>query len=205
MTRFPVGEDARMLKEFRTAIGLLLLVSVITGLAYPLLVTGIAQLAFPEQANGSLIRDTEGQVRGSWLLAQPFDGDQWFQPRPSAGNFATVPSAASNFSASNPALVAQVRQSLHTQYRDHSLPVPLALVTTSGSGLDPHLPVAAAQYQVARIAKARQLPTETLEQLIRHHTEQPLIGPAVVNVLALNLALVKNPPLPSTSQPSVAP
>lgn len=175
----------------RPALSLLLLMSLLTGIAYPLLVTGIAQVAFPAQANGSLIFDAGGKVRGSMLIAQDFAGDAWFHPRPSAGAFATVASGASNYSPSNPALAARVIDDAHKLQVPGQGPVPLALLTTSGSGLDPHLPPAAIVYQLARVAAARNLPVSTLQQLLDAYIEHPLVGPPVVNVLALNLALEK--------------
>ncbi|MBU0521359.1 MAG: potassium-transporting ATPase subunit KdpC [Gammaproteobacteria bacterium] len=173
----------------RPALSLLVLMTLITGVAYPLVVTGVAQVAFPDQANGSLVRDAGGKVRGSSLIAQDFVGDAWFHPRPSAGAFATVSSSASNLSPSNPALATRVIDDASKQLVPGQGPVPLAMLTTSGSGLDPHLPPAAIAYQLARVAAARNLPVSTLQQLMNAHIEQPLVGPPVVNVLALNIAL----------------
>jgi K+-transporting ATPase ATPase C chain len=181
-----------MLKQLRPAIAMLGLMSLITGVAYPLAVTGITQLAFPEQANGSLVRDAQGEVRGSMLLAQPFEGDQWFQPRPSAAAFATVASGASNLAPSNPALAERIAQDAQRLVGEGVAPVLMQLVTTSGSGLDPHLSPAAARWQINRVATARGLPANSLERLVEQHTVRPLVGPAVVNVLALNLALADN-------------
>ncbi|MDA8482968.1 potassium-transporting ATPase subunit KdpC [Pseudomonas resinovorans] len=178
-----------MLSQFRPAISLLALMTLITGVAYPLTVTGIAQLAFPEQANGSLVRDAKGEVRGSSLLAQNFEGPEWFQPRPSAASFATVASGASNLAPSNPALADRINKDAHRLATEGHGKVPMALVTTSGSGLDPHLPPAAAHFQIPRIAAERGLPADSLERLVEQNTERPLVGPAVVNVLALNTAL----------------
>ncbi|EJL03431.1 MULTISPECIES: potassium-transporting ATPase subunit KdpC [Pseudomonas] len=175
----------------RPALSLLLLMTLITGVAYPLLVTGVAQVAFPVQANGSLIQDATGKVRGSMLIAQDFTGDAWFHPRPSAGAFATVASGASNLSPSNPALAARVLDEAEKLQVPGQGPVPLALLTTSASGLDPHLPPAAIAYQLARVAATRNLPVSTLQRLLDDNIEQPLVGPPVVNVLALNLALEK--------------
>jgi K+-transporting ATPase ATPase C chain len=175
----------------RPALSLLLLMTLLTGIAYPLLVTGVAQVAFPAQANGSLILDADGKVRGSMLIAQDFTGDGWFHSRPSAGNFATVASGASNFSPSNPALATRVIADAHRLQVPSQGPVPLALLTTSASGLDPHLPPAAIAYQLARVAAARNLPVSTLQLLLDSHLKQPWVGPPVVNVLALNLALEK--------------
>lgn len=181
-----------MLKQIRPALGILGLMTLITGVAYPLLVTTVAQVAFPEQANGSLLRDAQGQLLGSTLLAQNFEGAQWFQPRPSAAGFATVASGASNLAQSNPALAERIAKDAQRLLGEGRAPVPLELVTTSASGLDPHLSPAAARWQVARIAAARHLPSASLERLIEQHTERSAIGPDVVNVLALNLALADN-------------
>ncbi|WP_426142774.1 potassium-transporting ATPase subunit KdpC [Pseudomonas sp. DWP3-1-2] len=177
----------------RPALSLIVLMTVITGVAYPLAVTGIAQVAFPDQANGSLIYDAAGKVRGSQLIAQAFTGDEWFHSRPSAGAFATVASGASNLAPSNPALAARVTEDAGKEAVQGQGPVPLALLTTSGSGLDPHLPPSAVAYQVARVAAARQLPVEKVQGLIEANTYRPLIGPPVVNVLSLNQALNELP------------
>lgn len=182
-----------MFKQLRPALGTLVLMTLITGLAYPLAVTAVAQLAFPEQANGSLLRDARGEVRGSSLLAQNFVGAEWFQPRPSAGDFATVASAASNLGPSNPELAERIATEAERLLIEGESPVPMQLVTTSGSGLDPHLSPAATGWQIERIAKARGIPTDDLERLVEQHTERPLVGPAVVNIVALNLALADNP------------
>ncbi|MGF6094375.1 potassium-transporting ATPase subunit KdpC [Pseudomonas sp. 18175] len=175
----------------RPALTLLVLMTLITGVAYPLVVTGVAQLAFPNQANGSLVHDDSGKVRGSSLIAQDFTGDNWFHPRPSAGAFATVSSSASNLGPSNPALATRVFEDANKQLVPSQGPVPLAMLTTSGSGLDPHLPPLAIAYQLARVAAARNVPVSTLQRLVDEHIESPLVGPPVVNVLALNMALEK--------------
>ena len=178
-----------MNRYVRPALSLILLMTVVTGALYPLAVTGVAQLAFPEQANGSLVRDERGQVRGSALIAQDFRGDGWFHSRPSAGAFATVASSASNLAPSNPALAERVKRDAAAQYQAQLGPVPQALLTTSGSGLDPHLPPEAVAYQIPRVAAARQVPVERLQALLEEATLHPLIGPPVVNVLALNQSL----------------
>ena len=176
---------------FRPALCLMLLMTAITGVIYPLSVTAIAQLAFPDQANGSLVRDAGGAVSGSVLIAQPFTGDTWFHPRPSAGAYATVSSAASNLAPSNPALATRIKDSAAEWAVPGQGPVPLAMLTTSGSGLDPHLPPEAIRYQLAGVATARGLPLQALEQLLQRHIERPLVGPPVVNVLLLNQALAQ--------------
>ena len=178
----------------RPALSLVLLMTVVTGALYPLAVTGIAQVAFPDQANGSLVRDAQGQVRGSALIAQDFQGDGWFHARPSAGAYATVASGASNLSPSNPALAERVKTDASVQYQAQQGPVPQALLTTSGSGLDPHLPPEAIAYQLPRVAAARQVSEERLQALVNEATLRPLVGPPVVNVLALNQALERLAP-----------
>ncbi|MFJ3483689.1 potassium-transporting ATPase subunit KdpC [Pseudomonas sp. NPDC090202] len=186
-----------MSSVLRPAMSLIVLMTLITGVAYPLVVTGVAQVAFPDQANGSLVYDDQEKVRGSTLIAQPFSGEEWFQPRPSAGAYATVASGASNLAPSNPALAARIGEEVGKQKVDNQGPVPLNLLTTSGSGLDPHLSPAAAEYQVARIAAARHLPRDTVQRLVAANTENPLVGPPVVNVLGLNQSLNA---LPSVSR-----
>lgn len=178
----------------RPALSLALLMTLVTGALYPLAVTAIAQLAFPNQANGSLVHDEGGQVRGSALIAQAFSGDAWFHSRPSAAAYATLASGASNLAPSNPALAERVGTDAAGLYRPEQGPVPQALLTTSGSGLDPHLPPAAVAYQIPRVAAARNLPVERLQALLEALTLHPLVGPPVVNVLALNQALQRLAP-----------
>lgn len=137
-----------MTTYLRPALSLVVLMTVITGALYPLAVTAVAQVAFPTQANGSLVHDEHGQVRGSALIAQPFTGDGWFHPRPSAAAYATVASGASNLAPSNPALAERVKADAGTLYRAELGPVPQALLTTSASGLDPHLSPQALAYQI---------------------------------------------------------
>ena len=181
-----------MFKQLRPALSVLAFMTLITGVIYPLTITGIAQLAFPEQANGSLVRDARGEVRGSMLLAQNFEGAEWFQPRPSAAAYATVASGASNLAPSNPALAERIAKDAQRLVGEGVSPVPMQLVTTSGSGLDPHLSPAAVHWQAARVAAARGMSLASVERLIEQSTERPLVGPAVVNVLALNMALADN-------------
>lgn len=190
---FTLIEDSMMSTVLRPALSLIVLMTLITGVAYPLVVTGIAQVAFPAQANGSLVYDAAGKVRGSSLISQNFTGDGWFHSRPSAGAFATVSSSASNLSPSNPALAARVTADVVKEVVPGQGAVPLALLTTSGSGLDPHLPPEAVTYQVARVAAARNLPVEAVQRLVNENTYRPLIGPPVVNVLTLNQTLNELP------------
>jgi K+-transporting ATPase ATPase C chain len=178
---------SNMFNVIRPAISLVVLLTLITGIAYPLVVTGVAQVAFADQANGSLMYDETGRAA---------DGDEWFHPRPSAGAFATVASAASNLAPSNPALATRIKEQAARLFVVGQGPVPLALLTTSGSGLDPHLPPAAVAYQVARVATARHVSVQLLQGMIVAHTQASLIGPPVVNVLALNTALQHLPTVP---------
>ncbi|MBL8512083.1 MAG: potassium-transporting ATPase subunit KdpC [Betaproteobacteria bacterium] len=184
-------------KLLRPALSLLLLLSAITGIAYPLLTTVIAQLAFPAEAQGSLIVKN-GKLTGSRLIGQPFTEPGYFWSRPSATAPLPYDAAAStgaNLAPSNPALVDAVRQrvaALRAADPGNVAPIPLDLVTTSASGLDPHISLAAATYQAGRIAKSRNLPLARVQALIDAQLEIPrpgFIGTAHVNVLQLNLAL----------------
>jgi K+-transporting ATPase ATPase C chain len=186
-----------MLSQFRPAIMVLVLLTLVTGVAYPLLVTGIAQAVFPFQAQGSLVVK-EGKVVGSALIGQPFHDPKYFWSRPSATSpFADNASASSgsNLSPTNPDLVKAVQgrvDALRAADPGNTAPVPVDLVTASGSGLDPHISPAAAIYQVARVAKARKLDPEAVRQLVERHIEGRslgFLGEPRVNVLALNLAL----------------
>jgi len=176
---------------------ILLLLTLVTGVAYPLLVTGIAQAVFPSQAQGSLIVK-DGHVVGSRLIGQPFDDPKYFWSRPSAtspfGDNAGS-SSGSNLSPTNPDLVKAVQgrvDALRAADPASTTPVPVDLVTASGSGLDPHISPAAALYQAPRVARARKLAPETVRALIERHTEGRFLGflgEPRVNVLALNMAL----------------
>ncbi len=186
-----------MVAHLRPALMSLILFTLISGVAYPLLVTGVAQVVFPYQANGSLIVK-EGKTVGSALIGQPFDDPKYFWGRPSAtspfsDNAAT--SSGSNLSPTNPALISAVQgrvDALRAADPGNTAPVPVDLVTASGSGLDPHITPAAALYQVPRVARERKLDPEAVRRLVDRHTEGRslgLLGEPRVNVLALNLAL----------------
>lgn len=186
-----------MKDQIRPALTLLLLLTVLTGLVYPLAVTGLAQLLFPDQANGSLIVH-EGKVIGSKLIGQHFDRPEYFWGRPSATSpfpYNAAASGGSNLGPTNPALIEAVRArvaALRAAGPDNDLPIPVDLVTASGSGLDPHMSPAAAAYQVGRVARARGLSEATVRRMVAQHTEGRtlgLLGEPRVNVLALNLAL----------------
>jgi K+-transporting ATPase ATPase C chain len=195
-----------MLRQIRPAIVVLVALTLITGLVYPLVMTGIAQLIFPDQANGSLIV-RNGKVIGSALIGQDFTSDKYFHGRPSATTAPdpkdptkTIPapynaanSGGSNLAPSNKALIGRVKGDLaKLQKENPGTPVPVDLVTTSASGLDPDISPAAALFQVPRIAKARNLPEDRLRQLVEDNTDDrflDLLGEPRVNVLELNLAL----------------
>jgi K+-transporting ATPase ATPase C chain len=181
----------------RPALVLFVLLSVLTGLVYPLAVTGIAQVAFPHAANGSLIL-RDGKPVGSALIGQSFSDPKHFWSRPSATApmpYNAANSSGSNLGPSSPALADAVKariETLRAADPGNTAPVPADLVTTSASGLDPHISRAAADYQAARVARVRGLPEERVRALVEQHTEQPLlgfIGEPRVHVLRLNLAL----------------
>jgi potassium-transporting ATPase KdpC subunit len=194
--RLWIKEDA-MLTHVRAAIVSLALFTVVTGLAYPAIVTVIAQLAFPHQANGSLIVK-DGKPAGSALIGQPFDDPKYFWGRPSATSpfgYNAGSSVASNLSPTNADLIKAVQgrvDALRAADPGNTVPVPVDLVTASGSGLDPHISPAAALYQVGRVARARKINETVVNDLVAKHIEGRLLGllgEPRVNVLALNLAL----------------
>lgn len=184
------------MRNLATAALLFLVLSLLTGLVYPLTVTGIAQLFFPLRANGSLV-ERDGHTVGSELIGQPFAGPGYFWSRPSATGpfpYNAAASSGSNLGPTNPALLERVKGDVERIKQAHpgNEPVPVDLVTASGSGLDPHISPAAALYQVERVAAARNLEPATVRRLVEQHVEGRtlgLLGEPRVNVLELNLAL----------------
>jgi K+-transporting ATPase ATPase C chain len=186
-----------MLKELKPALLMLAVLTVITGVAYPLLVTGVAQGVFPHQANGSLI-EQDGKVVGSELIGQPFSDPKYFWGRPSATGpvpYNAGASSGSNLGPLNPAQEEAVKariDALKAADPGNQVAIPVDLVTASGSGLDPHISPAAAEYQVGRVARVRSLEVGAVRALVTTYTEGRtfgVLGEPRVNVLALNLAL----------------
>ena len=186
-----------MFTQFLPALRMLVMLTVLTGVAYPLLVTGVAQLVFPRQANGSLV-ESGGKTVGSTLIGQPFSDPKYFWSRPSATSpqpYNAMASSGSNLGPRNPALADAVKdriKALRDADPDNRAPVPVDLVTASGSGLDPEISVAAANFQVHRVAKARGLAEDKVSALVAANTSGPtfgILGEPRVNVLALNQAL----------------
>jgi K+-transporting ATPase ATPase C chain len=195
-----------MLREIRPAVLVLLALTLITGLAYPLAMTGIAGVIFPRQAQGSLV-EKDGQVIGSALIGQEFKSDRYFHGRPSATTapdpadasktvaapYNAANSGGSNLGPTSKALNDRVKEDVEKLKAENpSSPVPVDLVTTSGSGLDPDISPDAALFQVPRVAKARNIPEERLRQLVEDHVQGRtlgILGEPRVNVLLLNLAL----------------
>jgi len=183
-----------MRRQLRYAIGFVVLLTVLTGVIYPLTVTGLAQALFRDRANGSLISEN-GEVVGSELIGQPFSDPRYFWGRLSATEYDAAASSGSNYGPTNPALLEAIQariEALRAVDPDNEEPIPVDLVTASGSGLDPHISIAAAQYQVPRVARYRDLSEDEVSALVDRFTEGHqfgILGEPRVNVLKLNLAL----------------
>lgn len=186
-----------MFRELKSAFAMLLVFTFVTGIVYPLLVTGVAQWTFPSQSNGSLIL-RDGHPVGSALIGQPFSGMRYFWSRPSATSpypYNAASSTGSNMGPGNPALIETVAarvKALRDADPGNGLPIPADLVTASASGLDPHISPAAARYQIGRVARARHLDEVRVRELVERYTEPRqwgVLGEPRVNVLAVNLAL----------------
>ena len=183
--------------QIRPAIVSFILLTVITGILYPLLVTGIAQTVFHKQAEGSLIISADGKILGSSLIGQNFDDPKYFWSRISATSpvYNASSSSGSNLGPSNPSLLDEVKgriTALKAADPNNTDPVPVDLVTSSGSGLDPHISLAAAKYQLARVARVRGISPDALKAIVEKNTQGRflgILGEPVVNVLQVNLAL----------------
>ena len=194
-----------MKKNIITAVLMTIVTTILLGVGYPLLVTALARL-WPDKADGQLI-SRNGTIVGSRIIAQPFTGEAYFHPRPSAaGNNGYDPtnSGGSNFGPTNQKLIDRVKSQVATlEAENPGKPVPVDLVTTSGSGLDPHITPAGADFQVPRVAKARGIPEADLRKLVQDHIEGRqlgFLGEPRVNVLELNLAVDEKYPLQSAGQ-----
>lgn len=184
-----------MVRQLRPALVAVTLFTALCGVAYPLMLTGLAQTVFPHEADGSEVR-LDGHVVGSTLVSQPFDGHEWFQPRPSAVAFDARGSGGANLAPSNPQLLDQIEERAD-EYRDRNdlapgTPVPVDAVTASASGLDPHISPRNARLQASRVAATRGLDPRAVFALVEEHTERRslgFLGEPRVNVVALNVAL----------------
>jgi len=190
------------MKNLTTAVLMTIVTTVLFGLIYPLAVTGLAQVIFPDQANGSLVKSADGTLIGSRLIGQPFASAGYFKSRPSAAGasgYDASASSGSNLGPTNQKLIDRVKADVEKlQAENPGMPVPVDLVTTSGSGLDPHISPAGAEFQVPRVARERGIGEPELRRIIAAHTEGRqfgFLGEPTVNVLELNLDLDRTMPM----------
>ena len=190
------------MKNLVTAVLMTLVTTILLGLAYPFVVTGLAQVIFPDNANGQLIRNADGTIVGSRLIGQPFSSPGYFRSRPSAAGatgYDASASSGSNLGPTNQKLIERVKADVEKLQKENpGKLVPIDLVTTSGSGLDPHISCAAAEFQVPRVARERSMSEEELRQIVAAHTEGRqfgFLGEPRVNVLELNIDLDNRKPL----------
>ena len=194
-----------MIRETANALVACVVTFFLCAVAYPAAVWGLGQLAFPHEAEGSLIKDRDGTVIGSELIAQPFASDKYFAPRPSAVDYKADATGGSNLGTKNPDLRKKIVERAEALKATAEAPAPVDLVTASGGGVDPHITPEAAAYQAARVAAARDLPVDQVRTLIERHIERSgaIIGaPARVNVLKLNLALDEEKPVAAPARPA---
>jgi len=184
-----------MFKEIRRGVLFTLVTMILFGGGYHLMIWGIGRVIFPRQAEGSLLRRADGTIVGSSLIAQKFAEPQYFHPRPSAVDYDAASTGGSNYGPSNPEQLKLVRERLDAVTAAEKVPaakVPSEMITASGAGLDPHIPPDAAELQVARVARTRNVDAARVRELVRNHTDGPtlgIFGRSRVNVLELNLAL----------------
>ena len=186
------------MKNLVTAVLMTVVTTILVGLIYPLVVTGLAQVIFPDKANGQLIRAADGSVVGSRLIGQPFSSPGYFRSRPSVNAYDAGASSGSNLGPTNQKLIDRVKADVEKlQAENPGKPVPVDLVTTSGSGLDPHISPAAAEFQVPRVARERGMSEAEVRSIVAAHTEGRqfgFLGEPRVNVLELNLDLDNRKP-----------
>ena len=193
------------MRDIITSLRLFLLSLLVCSVAYPAVILGFAALAAPQSRQGSLVRSSDGTIIGSRLLAQGFARPDYFWPRPSACDYNASATGGSNLSPTNPLLTEKARQIIGELKPDSGQLVPADLVSASGSGMDPHISLAAAMFQVPRVADARNVRPEQVEELVRQHADSPTMvalgGEPIVNVLELNVALDRLAEPPTNTAP----